>query len=272
MSDIFISYKREDIIPAKALALQLNSLGWTVWWDHDIPAGEDYDKVIESELGEAKCVLVLWSERSVNSRNVKDEANVALDRGVLIPVLISKNILPPLGFRMIQSVTWSYNTPTEKDDFKDLLRHAKRLIGDPPKNAESRLEKKGIVDEKQKEKTNQIKTKREKLFDLFDRGIISVEVYSTSVILLNKTSEPSDKEKKLIRNLEAFLNDGLSRETFVDNWEMIMQIPEKPSTPSIVNNSEIKNPLPEKKKFCINCGNLITPGQSFCIKCGKRAN
>src|SRR4030095_3715490 len=41
MSDIFISYKREDLELAKALAAELTELGWTVWWDHDIPAGRD---------------------------------------------------------------------------------------------------------------------------------------------------------------------------------------------------------------------------------------
>ena len=88
MSDIFISYKREDLILAKALAMELSGLGWTVWWDHDIPAGQDYDEVIVNELSTAKCVIVLWSESSVNSRNVKDEANVALERKVLLPILI----------------------------------------------------------------------------------------------------------------------------------------------------------------------------------------
>lgn len=132
MADIFISYKREDLILSKALAIRLTALGWSVWWDHEIPAGQDYDKVIEDELTSAKCVLVLWSDRSVNSRNVKDEANVALDRSVLIPILIGKDTRPPLGFRMIQGVRWNDNDHVEDAELEELLKHIKRLLGEPP--------------------------------------------------------------------------------------------------------------------------------------------
>ncbi len=134
MSDIFISYKHEDLVLAKALAMELAELGWTVWWDHDIPAGQDYDEVIINELSSVKCVLVLWSERSVNSRNVKDEANVALDRKVLIPIIIGKDTRPPLGFRMIQGVRWNQNDHVEEAELDELLRHINRLIGNSPKS------------------------------------------------------------------------------------------------------------------------------------------
>ena len=33
MSDIFISYKREEQATARKLANALESEGWTVWWD-----------------------------------------------------------------------------------------------------------------------------------------------------------------------------------------------------------------------------------------------
>ena len=133
MSDIFISYKREDLVLAKALAMELSELGWTVWWDHDIPAGQDYDEVIVNELSTAKCVIVLWSDRSVNSRNVKDEANVALERKVLLPILIGMDTRPPLGFRMIQGIRWNENDHVDEVEFEELLRQLKRLIGDSPK-------------------------------------------------------------------------------------------------------------------------------------------
>src|SRR5688500_7381008 len=134
MSDIFISYKHEDILLAKALAMELTGLGWSVWWDHEIPAGQDYDEVIVNELSSAKCVLVLWTERSVNSRNVKDEANVALERKVLIPIFIGKDTRPPLGFRMIQGVKWNQNDHMDEAEFDELLRHITRLIGNSPKS------------------------------------------------------------------------------------------------------------------------------------------
>jgi TIR domain len=73
MSDIFISYKREEQATARKLADALESEGWSVWWDPKLRAGEHFDDMIEKALHEAKCVLVLWSERSVQSRYVRDE-------------------------------------------------------------------------------------------------------------------------------------------------------------------------------------------------------
>lgn len=94
MSDIFISYKREDQSHARALADVLERLGWSVWWDPKLRAGEHFDEVIENALQEAKCVIVLWSTRSVESRYVLDEATYALDNRKLVPVAIEDVKLP----------------------------------------------------------------------------------------------------------------------------------------------------------------------------------
>ena len=62
MSDIFISYAREDRDKAKALAELFQHQDWSVWWDRNIPPGRSFDEVIEEALGAAKCVVVLWSK------------------------------------------------------------------------------------------------------------------------------------------------------------------------------------------------------------------
>ena len=94
MSDIFISYKREEQPEAKKLVDALEREGWSVWWDPKLRAGEKFDDVIEKSLRESKCVVVLWSKHSVNSRYVKDEASYALKRGKLVPVAIERVDLP----------------------------------------------------------------------------------------------------------------------------------------------------------------------------------
>ena len=65
MSDIFISYASEDRAETKKLAHALESHGWSVWWDRSIPIGQIYAEVIEAALKEARCVIVIWSEKSV---------------------------------------------------------------------------------------------------------------------------------------------------------------------------------------------------------------
>ena len=62
MSDIFISYKREDRPRAKQIAEKLQENGFSVWWDRKIPAGKSFDQVIQKALDEASCIVVLWSE------------------------------------------------------------------------------------------------------------------------------------------------------------------------------------------------------------------
>lgn len=102
MSDIFISYAREDRPRAEMVASALEGHGWSVWWDRDLRAGKNIALVIEEELGKARCVAVLWSATSVRRDWVIDEAREGKDRGILVPVLI-ENVRPPLGFRSIHS-------------------------------------------------------------------------------------------------------------------------------------------------------------------------
>ena len=119
MSDIFISYKREDQATARKLANALESEGWTVWWDPKLRAGERFNDVIESALNEAKCVIVLWSKRSVQSLYVKDEATHALNRKKLVPVTIEQVELP---FRFEELHTPSLFNWDGSKDFSEFRR------------------------------------------------------------------------------------------------------------------------------------------------------
>jgi len=101
MADVFVSYSSEDRPAAQAIAQALSGRGRSVWWDRSIRAGEDFFDVIEHQLDAAKCVVVLWSHASVSSRWVRAEATEALEKGKLIPLLIS-DCQPPLFFRQLQ--------------------------------------------------------------------------------------------------------------------------------------------------------------------------
>ena len=59
MSDIFISYAREDRPRVERLAAALEQHGWVVWWDHDIRTGEDFGRRIHTALQAARCVIVV---------------------------------------------------------------------------------------------------------------------------------------------------------------------------------------------------------------------
>jgi TIR domain len=101
MADIFISYSSDDKTIVKQIASQLENKGWSVWWDRQIPIGQKYDTVIENELHKAGCVLVVWTQRSITSEWVKNEASEAAQKGILVPVVLEKIELP-LAFKRIE--------------------------------------------------------------------------------------------------------------------------------------------------------------------------
>jgi TIR domain len=75
VSDIFISYAREDLRRAKQLAEAFEAQGWSVFWDRYIPPGETWHAVIDRELQAARCVVVAWSKASIQSGWVYEEAD-----------------------------------------------------------------------------------------------------------------------------------------------------------------------------------------------------
>jgi Leucine-rich repeat (LRR) protein len=132
MSDIFISYAREDKHHAKRLADVLQNEKWSVWWDTDIPIGQDWRKVIKKELESARCVVVLWSRWSVDSDNVQDEAAVGRKRGILIPILIDQ-VEPPLGFGPVQTAElWDWDGTDQFPEFRKLIACIRALLSAEP--------------------------------------------------------------------------------------------------------------------------------------------
>jgi TPR repeat protein len=131
MSDIFISYASEDRERAEQLAEALGLHGWTIWWDRKIPFGKSFDQVIEEQITEARCLIVLWSVQSVASDWVKNEAREGKARGVLIPVLIEATRIP-LEFRHVQTANLvGWDPAMLHPEFDKLLRELEQLLGRP---------------------------------------------------------------------------------------------------------------------------------------------
>lgn len=131
MNDIFISYANADRAVAQPLADACEALGWSVWWDREIPFGRPFDQVIEEELNGARCVIVLWSSESARSRWVKTEAAAAADRDRLIPVLI-EDVPIPFEFRRIQTaMLQGWSGDREHPEFERLLDSIRHMLGQP---------------------------------------------------------------------------------------------------------------------------------------------
>lgn len=137
MSDIFISYAREDLPRVEPLANALEATGWSVWWDPLIDPGTTFSMAIEEALKSTRCVIVVWSNSSVASSWVLDEASDGADRQILLPVLFEE-VRIPFGFRRIQSVNmidWEGKLP--HSGFDRLKKAVSRLFDTVLKGAKS---------------------------------------------------------------------------------------------------------------------------------------
>lgn len=128
VSDVFISYAREDADWAELLAGRFEERGWSVFWDRTLLAGDQFRSVIRSELANARAIIVLWSQDSVQSSWVLDEARVGNERGVLVPALIDDSNIP-LGFGQIQSPRLTQPDGQEfSDGVSSFLESVEKLI------------------------------------------------------------------------------------------------------------------------------------------------
>ncbi len=127
--DVFLSYASEDRERARKVARVLEDAGWSVWWDRKIVAGEAFDQTIERHLEAAKCVVVLWSNASVESEWVKTEAAAAAERHVLVPALLD-DVKIPLEFRRRQTANLiDWNGDTSHEGFHALREGVAARVG-----------------------------------------------------------------------------------------------------------------------------------------------
>lgn len=106
MACIFVSYARQDAERPKCLGQSLQRAGHEVWWDRHIHGGSRFAAEIDRELAKAEVVLVLWSQFSIHSAWVQDEASEGRDTARLVPITLDAS-KPPLGFRQYQSIDLS---------------------------------------------------------------------------------------------------------------------------------------------------------------------
>jgi hypothetical protein len=106
MADVFLSYAHRNKRRVAPIPDGLEHAGLSVWWDRRLKAGDDFARVIEHELGDARCVVVVWSQAARDSLWVRAEATEALDEGKLVPIRLD-NVKPPLPFNILDTIDMS---------------------------------------------------------------------------------------------------------------------------------------------------------------------
>ena len=162
MSDIFISYAHEDKSKAQLLAQGLETYGWTVFWDRNIPIGKTWQTYVGKALNEARCVVVMWTVSSIESQWVYEEADDGRLRNILIPILMDK-IRPPIGFRSIQAADLSdWDGDPAIDSFRRLGNDIIAMLGLPSSVQKEIRVSESIKIEKEEQRLNKEKEAKEK--------------------------------------------------------------------------------------------------------------
>jgi membrane-associated phospholipid phosphatase len=134
VADIFLSYKREDRERALQVERALSRLGWSVFWDPKLLPGVLFRRALQREIVRARCVLVLWSSRSVESEWVTDEASRGDKLGKLVTARIDDvdilEIPPPFGeLQAANLVHWDGDA--QAPEFQTLAQGIAQLVSAP---------------------------------------------------------------------------------------------------------------------------------------------
>lgn len=210
--DIFISYSREDRESASNLANCLTQEGFSVWWDRKIPSGKSFEAVIQSAIDQSKCVIVLWSNQSVESDWVKEEASLGKSRNTLIPILID-NVSIPLGFGRTHTanlVDWNFQ---QSDlEFKKLIEDIHLMI-----NQKDHKLNVNISDSSFNKKT--IKEKKESIISkVIKISKFVVPIFIVVYLIWNFQISPKNCDDSLIGTIYLNSNNDIIPKKSVTSW------------------------------------------------------
>jgi hypothetical protein len=129
MADVFISYSRADSDRVRPIAERLTSLGYSIWWDKQLRAGQVFVDEIERQLDAARAVFTTWSHNARNSTWVYAESSRGLDAKKFVQARLDAVQLP-LPFDALQVADLS----TRNSEWGQLEQNLARLVkqGSPP--------------------------------------------------------------------------------------------------------------------------------------------
>jgi len=106
----FFNYSRKDTSFALELAMALREKGVRVWLDQlDIGDGESWERGVETAFRSCNGILVLLSPYAVESANVMNEVEQAMDAGKQIIPILYKTCDLPLRLRQEQPIDFTNN-------------------------------------------------------------------------------------------------------------------------------------------------------------------
>lgn len=131
MTDVFISYKREERPRCVAIYNALVDLKLAVWFDAHIEPGTSFDREIEREVRGSKAILVLWSAIACDSDWIRAEARTGKQANRLVAARLD-DCLPPLEFASVQAVDlFDAGNFQSGDGWRQIVARIGRLVDRP---------------------------------------------------------------------------------------------------------------------------------------------
>ena len=135
MSDVFISYSRDNQEVVRRLAEAVKALGYDVWWDDQLPPHLAYGDVISQKVGGAKAAIVVWSANAAASEWVRAEADMARGQKKLIQTTID-GAEPPMPFNQLHYVSLAdWNGEPDHPGWTKVRESLAALAGTPAGSA-----------------------------------------------------------------------------------------------------------------------------------------
>jgi hypothetical protein len=159
---VFISYAHDNKTEAAEIARYLRAHKINIWWDDDILPGDPWREQIQANLENCQAVLTLWTEQSVESKSVIEEAEAGKRRGKLLHAKLDSTPLPygfgkvqyadltdwdrqsdgPESLRLIEALRQKLDPDAAKvrqhldaaSPVEFALRNGKVILGDKPRN------------------------------------------------------------------------------------------------------------------------------------------
>ena len=133
MGDIFFSYAHGDRERIRPLVAQLETRGWSVWWDRRVHPGQRWEELLRGELKNCRAVVVIWTQNSVRSMWVQLEASAELEIDGLVPIQLDPFDIAPIPnkFEHIHAAdltNWSGGLDPE---FKSAIQALSEIISRP---------------------------------------------------------------------------------------------------------------------------------------------
>ncbi len=91
---VFLSYSHRDRVLVEKIKGKLEQKDYLVFWDENLPAGDDWSEKTETNIQEAcqdGCVIAVITENSIRSTNMLKEIMFAFDQGGNILTIIVGN-------------------------------------------------------------------------------------------------------------------------------------------------------------------------------------